>query len=113
MADTTNPTSAATARVRKLVRQTDILDSLDLFSKRDDPTRTVEIAQVDRVDKVLGRIRLGLQEALKTQSTLYGWHVQAMFRELVAALGTINLLKEEDVGDCYFQGAPIKVPDYR
>lgn len=101
------------ARLQKLARDSGVLGSLDFFARLDRPTTGQTIGDAARVNRVIESLRGGLREVMGRQSTLYGWHVQAMFLEMVAALGDVVLLKEEDQGTVYFEGTMIKVPDYR
>lgn len=101
------------ARLHKLARDSGVLGSLDFFARLDRPTTGQAIDDTARVNRVIDALRGGLREVMSRNSTLYGWHVQAMFLEMVAALGDVVLLKEEDQGTVFFEGTMIKVPDYR
>jgi Holliday junction resolvase len=100
------------SRLKKLARSGEVLDSLDLFVRLDNPTLKVPVDDPARVGAVIERFRRGLGGAFSAPSRLYGWQVQVLFKEMVAALGDVALLKDEDVGDFYFEGEQIKVPDY-
>jgi len=63
----------------------------------------------------LDQVGHGLQKSLANPARLHGWRVQAMFEAMVVGLGSVQLIKTEDTGDCYFDDATaqIKLPDYR
>jgi hypothetical protein len=61
----------------------------------------------------MARIRKGILEAMNSVSTPHGWRVQALFEVLVASLGEVHFLKQEDAGDVYFAGDHVNVPDFR
>jgi hypothetical protein len=115
MADTTpsHKPDISRGRLQKLARDSGVLGSLDFFARLDRPATGRTIDDADRINRVIDLLRGGLREVMGRRSTLYGWHVQAMFLEMVAALGDVVLIKEEDQGTVYFEGAMIKVPDYR
>lgn len=104
---------AAQGRLRRLTRQSQALESLDFFSRFDKPTQARSIDDARRVGSVIEVLREGLRDVLIKSSTVRGWHVQAMFIEMVAALGDVAFIKEEDQGTAYYEGTQIKVPDYR
>jgi hypothetical protein len=55
----------------------------------------------------------GLAKALTSESTLHGIRAQAMFEGMVANLGSAKLIKQEDAGECYYDGDDISLPDFR
>jgi hypothetical protein len=59
------------------------------------------------------RLRERLLEVTARDSTLQGWRTQALFEAIVASLGSVQLLKLEDVGDVYFSGPDLQPPDFR
>lgn len=61
----------------------------------------------------MAEIRRSLVETTNEVSTLYGWRVQALFEAVVATIGEVRLLKQEDSGDVYFAGEDIVPPDFR
>jgi len=110
--DDSNDGTRNASRLHKLVRQSEVLGSLDLYTRLDNPTTRIPVGDPSRTDAALESFRRGLGAALSAPSRLYGWQVQTMFKEMVAALGGVVLLKDEDAGDCYFSGELVKVPDY-
>jgi len=61
----------------------------------------------------MARMNSGLDRALSSKSTLHGIRAQAMFEGMVASLGKVRLLKQEDSGECYFEGDALQMPDFR
>lgn len=57
-------------------------------------------------------VRVATEDSLNNDIFVYGTRVQNMFETIVAALGRVRLLKQEDAGDVYAD-VDIKVPDYR
>jgi hypothetical protein len=102
--------------LRKLGRQHAQLGSLELFAQLSSLGDT-ESAFRDsaNVQDFLDNVRAGLEKSLGNSARLHGWRVQAMFEAMIVALGSVQLIKTEDTGDCYFDDdhGPVKVPDYR
>ncbi|WP_330186021.1 hypothetical protein OHB26_39400 (plasmid) [Nocardia sp. NBC_01503] len=61
------------------------------------------------------RIAAGLDDALSNPSRLHGWRVQTLFEAMVIALGTVRLIKQEDIGTYFFDDVDgwIQPPDFR
>ena len=98
-------------QLRRLPRQPEQLDSLELYGRVLE-MNNLPIGDAANVDRGLASIRNGLMKAVGRESTLQGWRAQALFEAMVAALGTVKLMKVEDTGDVYSQD-DIKVPDFR
>lgn len=99
--------------LRKLGRKHAELDALSLYSALnlgDADKRPIE--HPERVQEFIATVRAGVESSLSRPSTVYGWHAQNFFGALVVALDAVRLLKEEDAGQTYFDGAKVKVPDW-
>lgn len=95
--------------MKKLPRQSARLGSLSLFAAVDAPQPGAGgIADPRRVQAALDTVRVGLEEALATESTLHGWRTQNLFAAVVVALDGCELLKEEDEGVAFYDGEKIK-----
>ena len=103
--------------LRKIGRQPGSLGALALFAALDVTEPSRHIQDVQHQLDVVAQVRLGLSETLGMESILHGWRVQALFEAVVVELGTVQLIKTEDEGDCYFASesdkAEVKLPDFR
>jgi hypothetical protein len=101
--------------LHKLERQPALLESLQLFSQLDTEGTDLAIQAVSRRQAVLEQIRHGLDKSLVDEARLHGWRVQSLFEAMIVGLGSVQLIKTEDAGDCYFDDGlgKIKLPDYR
>jgi len=101
--------------LRKLERQPVLLESLQLFSQLDTEDTDSAIQAVSRRQAVLEQIRQGLDKSLVNEARLHGWRVQSLFEAVIVGLGSVQLIKTEDAGGCYFDDGlgKIKIPDYR
>jgi hypothetical protein len=60
------------------------------------------------------RVNSGLDQALKSESTLHGIRVQSMFQAMVASFDKARMVKQEDSGECYHNCVePVQIPDFR
>lgn len=106
--------SADQTRLYQLGRTQTELDLLDLLAKIDvDGERGHPVTHPDRIDNVVWALRERMTSVLDKASVLHGWRVQNLFAQVVAALGSVQLLKSEDVGDCYYMGPRPKPADFR
>jgi Holliday junction resolvase len=99
-------------RLQRLPRLTSQLGALDLFARLDRSPAQTRLTDADRVDAFMGGLRVGLESALRNPSRIHGWHVQAMFGEVLQALDHCLLIKEEDQGQAW-TGGDVALPDYR
>jgi len=66
------------------------------------------------VTKFLDAIRGTTRGSLNNEAFIYGFRVQSMFETVVASLGNVKLLKQEDAGNAYYAGnVDLALPDYR
>ena len=54
-----------------------------------------------------------LAASAQAEHRLRGLRVEALFMCVVASLGKVALIKEEDAGECYYAGDDVSPPDYR
>jgi hypothetical protein len=99
--------------MRRLPRKPESLGTLDLYRQVVRTDDGVALDDPMKLAAFANAIPERLQSVLSTESTMYGWQTQMLFRYVVACLGHALLVKEEDAGDCYFTGQDVKVPDYR
>lgn len=101
-------------RVRRITRQYERLEALELFRRIDRGSQTtVSLRDAQRIGDFITTVEEGLTDALGSEGTLHGWRIQALFEHLAASLGNIQLLKAEDSGECFFVGDEPKPPDFR
>lgn len=98
--------------MKKVGRDPGKLETLNLFSLLQDED-SGSLSAPERRDTFMARMNSGLDRALSSESTLHGIRAQAMFEGMVASLGKVRLLKQEDSGECYFEGDAIQMPDFR
>jgi len=99
--------------MKRLGREYDKLETLNLFSLLP-LDQQLTINDPERKISFFARLGSGLELALKSESTLHGIRVQAMFQLMVASFGKVSLIKQEDSGECYHSSdEPIQVPDFR
>ena len=102
--------------IRRQLRDSEGIGSLKLLSALDLPTVAEQAAgESDGVDELTRRLAGGARASLDNPSRLHGLRAEAMFRAVLVALGSFQLLVEEDEGQLYYDDAagPVKLPDYR
>jgi hypothetical protein len=102
--------------IRRQPRDTEGIGMLKLLSALDMPTIAQQDAgEADSVDELVRRLRGGARASLDNPGRLHGLRTEAMFRAVLVALGSFQLLHEEDEGQLYYEDAqgPVKLPDYR
>ncbi|MGH3977351.1 MAG: hypothetical protein ACRDS9_29175 [Pseudonocardiaceae bacterium] len=104
--------SGSSGAFHRLPREHARLDSLDLYAQVLERTGG-PISDTQRINGALSNLRDSLVDVMSTTSTLHGWRAQALFEAIVASLGRVRLLKLEDSGDVFFEGDPLKLPDFR
>jgi hypothetical protein len=109
-------TIPSTHDIHRQPRDTEGIGTLKLLSALDLPTAAQQDAgEADSVDELIRRLTGGARASLENPSRLHGLRTEAMFRAVLVALGTFQLLVEEDEGQIYYEDAqgPVKLPDYR
>jgi hypothetical protein len=102
--------------IRRQSRDTEGIGSLKLLSALDLPTAAERaVGEAESVDELIRQLADGARTSLNNVSRLHGLRVEAMFRAVLVALGSFQLLVEEDEGQVYYEDAqgPVKLPDYR
>src|SRR5947209_5575847 len=92
------------------------LEALRLYSLLDKRTTPATvIADAARVNAFVADLASGLTESLANPSRVHGLRVQSLFQAMIVGLGGVQLIKEEDVGDFFFDdnGGSVRVPDFR
>jgi hypothetical protein len=99
--------------VKRVGKEYQKLEVLNLFSLL--PLgQELTITDPQRKKSFLAQLDLGVDHALRSESTLHGIRVQGMFHALVANIGQVQLIKQEDSGECYYQSdARLQIPDFR
>ena len=65
------------------------------------------------IDRFLADIREANERRLRNDAFVHGRRVEAMFESVVASLGRVVLIKQEDTGEAFYSGAEVKAPDFR
>ncbi|MBF6340880.1 hypothetical protein IU450_34070 [Nocardia abscessus] len=91
------------------------LEMLDLYARHGNLDGKEFADVVARRAAFDSQITEALDESLANPSRMHGWRVQALFEAMVIALGTVRLIKQEDVGTYFFDDASgaVKPPDFR
>lgn len=99
--------------MKKVGRQPQKLETLNLFSVLQSGDGRAIYDPKNR-ESFLSQVDAGLTRALDSEATLHGIRVQSLFRGMVANLDYVQMLKEEDTGDCYYRSdEDMLVPDFR
>ena len=97
-------------------RDSEGIGALKLLAAQDLPTVAQRSAgEADSVDELIRQLSGGTRASLDNPSRLHGLRTEAMFRAVLVALGSFQLLVEEDEGQLYYEDSrgPVKLPDYR
>jgi hypothetical protein len=102
--------------IRRAPRDTEGIGSLKAVSALD-PSVVLrgDTIGARNVEELIIRLGAGARASLANPSRLHGMRAEAMFRAVLVALGSFELLVEEDEGQVYFDDVhgPVKLPDYR
>ena len=98
--------------MKRLGRDASKLETVNLFSLLQDEEGGTFYDPQNR-ESFLAQVDSGLARAITSESTLHGIRAQTMFEGMVANLGSAKLIKQEDAGDCYYEGDDINLPDFR
>ena len=98
--------------MKRLGREYSKLETLNFFSLLPvDQQLTIDNPQ--RKSSFLAHLDSGLDQALKSESTLHGIRVQTMFQLMVSSFDKVRMIKQEDAGECYYSSdGRIQVPDF-
>src|SRR5437016_571334 len=99
-----------TANLQRLPREPlrfELLNALRDFGE----TSRLSLNDPSTEESFLAVLRESMRRELANTSTLHGISAQTMFRSLVASLGKVQLIKDEDQGDAY-SADNIAVPDF-
>jgi len=61
----------------------------------------------------VNQIRTSIQGSLSNDALLYGRRTESMFEAMIASIGEVEILKQEDSGEIYVSNDALKVPDFR
>lgn len=73
----------------------------------------VAMTHKDAIPRFTRFLEESLKESLQSDTLLYGNRTQAMFEEVVANLGAVQLVKSEDAGAIYNVDTTLEIPDTR
>lgn len=95
-------------------RSRDILafDSFDLLAQYAQG-RQLSLRDNATIDRFLADIRDANERRLSNDAFVHGRRVEAMFESIVASLGRVALLKQEDAGEMFYTGPELVMPDFR
>ncbi len=98
--------------MRRLARNPIQFDVFEAFAGHGHQQK-VSIYKPEATEMFVNSVRTSIERALKNQAFLHGQRTQAMFEALVASLGRVSLLKQEDAGEVYTSEERLEVPDFR
>jgi Holliday junction resolvase len=87
----------------------DMLELLALYAEQ----HRLPIYDAKTTAAFLEDARKASEDRLKNEVYLHGKRTEAMFETVVATLGEVHLIKQEDAGFHYYTGLDLKVPDLR
>ena len=87
----------------------DVFDTFARFAREHQIPLYAATAQEDFV----AALRTSIARSLQDERLLHGRRTEAMFEAMVASLGQVQVLKQEDAGEVYLADDTLKVPDFR
>lgn len=97
-------------RIRRDPVRFDVFTALAQFSSR----HGLAIRDSNTVPQFLDAVRDATADSLDNDAFVYGFRVQSMFETVVASLGLVQLLKQEDAGSAYYSSDADPIfPDFR
>src|SRR5712692_4020072 len=73
----------------------------------------VSLRDTTVADGFVQRTRASIERSLSNEQFLQGIRTELMFESLVASLGAVDILKQEDSGEIYVSDETFRVPDFR
>lgn len=86
-----------------------LLRSLDEFSR----ANGLSIMDVAAREGLIDSFRSSLQEHVSHEARIHGIRVESMFAHVVAAMGDVIMISEEDAGTLIDESGDLKRPDFR
>lgn len=87
----------------------DVFNAFDVFGQEE----KISLRNPAAADGFVTRTRGSVERCLSNEAFLHGLRTERMFESLVASLGAIEILKQEDSGEIYVSDETLRVPDYR
>jgi hypothetical protein len=87
-------------------------DIFNVFAETGKSQR-IPLSHPAAAEDFVGRVNASVKAALRNKAFLEGRRTEAMFGALVASLGSVQLLKEEDAGEIYATDDALRPPDFR
>ena len=72
----------------------------------------ISLSDPKAADDFVERARASINQSLSNDALLHGMRTEHMFEAMVASLGAIEILKQEDSGEIYAADEGFKVPDF-
>lgn len=94
------------------VKRDPALEAVELFRRLDTPGDGALLNAPGRASDVVRQFSEALDSSLASASRVQGWRVQSLFRSLVVALDGCLLLTFIDKGEIFYEGDPVKAPDF-
>lgn len=90
----------------------ELINAFDAFGREE----KVSLREPAATDGFVAKTRASVERSLSNEALLHGLRTESMFEALVASLGAVEILKQEDSGEIYAADGPehtLKVPDFR
>ncbi|WP_233609507.1 hypothetical protein [Corallococcus sp. AB049A] len=72
------------------------------------------LGEEEGLRRFVKKVRESAEEATKSEGFLFGQRTESLFEMVVASLGHVKFLKQEDLGDVFYQlPDDLQVPDFR
>ncbi len=87
----------------------DLIEAFAAFGRDEE----ISIRDPAAADGFVARARASVERSLSNEALLHGLRTQSMFESLVASLGAVEIIKQEDAGEIYASDERLKLPDFR
>ncbi|MFE4726136.1 hypothetical protein [Microbacterium sp. NPDC056736] len=94
------------------VKRDPALEAVELFRRLDASDDKALLSAPGRASEVVRQFAEALDSSLANASRVQGWRMQSLFRSLVVALDGCCLMTFIDKGEIFFEGDPVKAPDF-
>jgi len=99
--------------MKRIFRDPMRFDGFELFAKYA-AQQKCSISEPKHLQSFLADFKKTIEQTLVTKAHLYGRRTENLFETIVAGLGKVVLLKQEDQGDLYFsENHEVALPDFR
>lgn len=98
--------------MKKLERTDRSIDYIKLFAQHSERQGIAAYSQ-EAIRQFGDDVCDGLTSSVSAEHRLRGLRAEALFMAVVAGIGKVQLIKEEDSGEVYYAGDEVQAPDFR